>query len=91
MMYKDGCFAKHPHFALNTEMRWCALQAGNIYIRHHTSDAQLTVQELRNMIGGEGHKSTLVQCSRAKARPLNVLHHPSIDFKQCFLQTKFKA
>ena len=48
MMYKDGRFAKHPrfrYFALNTEMRWRALQAGNIYVRQHASDAQLTVQD----------------------------------------------
>ena len=35
MMYKDGRFARHPrfrYFALNTEMRWGALQAGNIYV-----------------------------------------------------------
>ena len=33
MMYKDGRFGKHPrfrYFALNTEMRWRALQAGRI-------------------------------------------------------------
>ena len=57
MMYRDGRFARHPHFryfALNTEMRWRALQAGNIYVRQHTRDAQLTVEELREMVGSEG-------------------------------------
>jgi len=36
MMYKDGRFARHPrfrYFALNTEMRWRALQAGRACTR----------------------------------------------------------
>ena len=36
MMFEDGRFARHPrfrYFALNTEMRWRALQAGRIYVR----------------------------------------------------------
>ena len=35
-------------------MRWCALQAGRIYIRQHPNDARLSVQELRDMVGQEG-------------------------------------
>ena len=57
MMYEDGRFARHPrfrYFALNTEMRWRALQAGRIYIRQHPHDAQLSVEELRGMVGHEG-------------------------------------
>ena len=57
LMYKDGQFAKHPrfrYFALNTEMRWRALQAGRIYVRQHPRDAQLSVEELRDMVGREG-------------------------------------
>ena len=57
LMYEDSRFAKHPRFrffALNTEMRWRALQAGRIYIRQHPGDAQLTVDELRDMVGREG-------------------------------------
>ena len=49
MMYHDGRFARHPRFrylALNTQMRWRALQAGSIYVRQHPQDAQLTVDEL---------------------------------------------
>lgn len=56
-MYKDGRFARHPrfrYFALNTEMRWRALQAGRIYIRQHPHDAQLSVNELKEMVGCEG-------------------------------------
>ena len=57
LMYDDGRFAKHPRFrffALNTEMRWRALEAGRIYIRQHPGDAQLTVDELRDMVGRDG-------------------------------------
>ncbi len=57
LKYEDGRFARHPRFrffALNTEMRWRALQAGRIYIRQHPGDAQLTVDELRDMVGREG-------------------------------------
>ncbi len=44
VVYKDGRFAKHPrfrYFALNTQMRWRALQAGRIYVRQHMLDFQL--------------------------------------------------
>ena len=57
MMYKDGRFARHPrfrYFALNTEMRWRALQTGRIYVRQHPDDAQLSAEELREMVGQEG-------------------------------------
>ena len=57
IMYDDGRFARHPrfrYFALNTEMRWRALQAGRIYVRQHPHDAQLSVEELRGMVGREG-------------------------------------
>ncbi len=57
IMYEDGRFARHPrfrYFALNTEMRWRALQTGRIYVRQHPHDAQLSVEELRDMVGREG-------------------------------------
>ena len=57
LMYDDSRFAKHPRFrffALNTEMRWRALQAGRIYVRQHPSDAQLSLDDLRDMVGREG-------------------------------------
>ena len=57
VMYEDGHFATHPRFrffALNTEMRWRALQSGRIYIRQHPGDAQLSLDELRDMVGREG-------------------------------------
>ena len=57
MLYHDGRFARHPRFrylALNTEMRWRALQTGRIYVRQHPHDAQLSVSELRDMVGRKG-------------------------------------
>ena len=57
MMYGNGRFARHPrfrYFALNTEMRWRALQTGRIYVRQHPHDAHLSVEELRDMVGRPG-------------------------------------
>ena len=57
MQYHDGRFAKHPrfrYFALNTEMRHRALQAGRIYVRQNPHDDHLAIDELRDMIGREG-------------------------------------
>lgn len=57
MMFHDCRFARHPrfrYFALNSEMRWRALQCGNVYVRRHPDDARLTVEELRDMVGREG-------------------------------------
>ena len=56
-MYEDRQFARHPrfcYFALNTEMRWRALQTGRIYVQQCPQDAQLSVEELRDMVGREG-------------------------------------
>ena len=56
MRYGDGQFAKHSHFryfALNTEMRWRALQTGRIFINQHPKDARLTLEELKDMVGRE--------------------------------------
>ena len=57
MMYGEGRFAKHPrfrYFALNTEMRWRALQTGRVYINQHPDDARLTLDDLRDVVGHEG-------------------------------------
>ena len=35
-------------------MRWRALQTGRIYVRQHHQDAQLSVEELRDMVGRDG-------------------------------------
>lgn len=56
-MYNDGRFAKHPRFhffALNPEMRWQALQTGRVYVQQHPGDAQLSLDELRDMVGRQG-------------------------------------
>ena len=56
-MYDDNRFAKHPRFrffALNTEMRWRALQTSRVYVKQHPGDAQLSLDELRDMVGREG-------------------------------------
>ena len=53
-MYDNNRFAKHPRFrffALNTEMRWHALQTGRVYVKQHPGDAQLSLDELRDMVG----------------------------------------
>ena len=57
MMYEDSRFANHPRFrffALNTEMRWRALQTGRVYVKQHPGDAQLSLDELRDMVGRQG-------------------------------------
>ena len=56
MLYRDSRLACHPHFcyfALNTEMRWHALQAGKIYVHKNPHDQRLNVEELREMIGDQ--------------------------------------
>ena len=57
MLYHDGRFAKHcrfRYFALNTEMRWRALQSGQVYVRHNPEDGQLTLEDLQSMMANEG-------------------------------------
>ena len=57
MQYDDGRFARHPRFrffALNTEMRHRAIQTGRVYIRQHPDDGQLSLDELRDMVGRQG-------------------------------------
>ena len=57
LMYVDCRFATHPcfrFFSLDTEMQWCALQAGRIYIRQHPGDAQLSLDVLSDMVALEG-------------------------------------
>ena len=39
-------------FALNTEMRHCALQAGRVYVKQHPGDGQLSLDELRDIMVG---------------------------------------
>ena len=35
-------------------MRWRALQTGRVYVKQHPGDAQLSLDELRDMVGREG-------------------------------------
>ena len=57
MMYEDSRFAIHPcfrFFALNTKMQWRALQTGRVYVKQHHGDAQLSLDELRDMVRRQG-------------------------------------
>lgn len=58
MQFEDGRFAKNSqfrYFALNTEMWWCALQTGQVYMRQHPEDARVMVDDLRDMVGHRGN------------------------------------
>ncbi len=53
MWYKDGRFARHPrwrYFALNSTMRWRALQEGKVYVRQNLNDRQIDVTDIQEMI-----------------------------------------
>ena len=53
LWYKDGRFASHTrwrYFALNSMMRWRALQEGKVYVRQNLKDDQLEVQNIKEMI-----------------------------------------
>ena len=52
MLLEDGRFARHHRFryvALNTVMRWRALQTGRVYIHRHPGSGSLTVDDLRQL------------------------------------------
>ena len=58
-MYKDGRFARHTrwrYFALNSQMRWRALQEGKIYIMQNLTDNQITITDIQERISsGDSH------------------------------------
>ena len=57
LLYDDGRFARHSrfrYFALNTEMRWHALQTGRVYVLQNPEERHLSIDELRHMVGQEG-------------------------------------
>lgn len=59
MWYKDGRFARHPrwrYFALNSIMRWRALQEGRIYVKQNLEDDQLEVADIQEMIASGDKK-----------------------------------
>src|SRR5436305_8748860 len=50
--YKDGRFARHTrwrYFALNSTMRWRALQEGRVYVRQNFNDEQLDVTDIQEI------------------------------------------
>ena len=59
MWYKDGRFARHPrwrYFALNSIMRWRALQGGKVYVKQNLNDEQIDVKNIQEMISN-GNKN----------------------------------
>ena len=59
LLYKDGRFARHSrwrYFALNSQMRWRALQEGKVYVRQNLTDTQITVTDIQEKITqGDNH------------------------------------
>ena len=58
VIYDDSRFVRHPrfrYFALNSEMRWRALQAWCVYIKQDPKDACFSLDKLKSMVecGGE--------------------------------------
>ena len=51
MKYDDG--PRCRYFAVNTVMHFCALQIGRIYVNKHPKEMQLSVEELRELIGNK--------------------------------------
>ena len=52
MRYKDGRFAPHlrfRYFAVNTMMKWQALEAARVFLKQSLSDAACTVEELQEL------------------------------------------
>ncbi|CAB4427787.1 unnamed protein product [Rhizophagus irregularis] len=53
LWFKDGRFGRHSrwrYFALNSTMRWRALQEGKVYVRQNLSEKQLEVSDILEMI-----------------------------------------
>ena len=49
LKYRDGRFARHVrwrYFALNSQMRWRALQEGKVYVKQNLTAQQCTVEDL---------------------------------------------
>src|SRR5579864_9124415 len=59
LKYKDGRFGCHTrwrYFALNSQMRWRALQGGQIYVKQNLNDDELTVTDIQEKIAaGDKH------------------------------------
>ena len=66
ILFGEGQFAKHPrfrYFALNTEMRWRALQTGRIYINQHPEDARLNWMNCGTWLVEKEKSSANVSCT----------------------------
>jgi hypothetical protein len=53
LQYKNGRFVRHTrwwYFALNSQMRWQALQEGKVYVKQNLTDAQITVTDIQERI-----------------------------------------
>src|SRR5581483_11805034 len=53
LWYKDGRFAQHPrwrYFALNSTMRWRALQEGQIFVKQNLNDIPIDVTDVQELI-----------------------------------------
>ncbi len=51
--YRDGRFVQHPrfrYFALNTMMRWRALETGRVFVKQRIGENHLSVEELKDMV-----------------------------------------
>lgn len=58
LKYKDGRFAQHTrwrYFALNSQMRWRALQEGRVYVKQSLNGKQITVEEVQEMAENDSH------------------------------------
>src|SRR6184192_595270 len=58
LKYKDGRFACHPrwrYFALNSQMRWRALQEAKVYVKQSFNGQQCTVEDLQRMVEQDSH------------------------------------
>ena len=58
LKYKDGRFARHPrwrYFALNSQMRWRALQESKVYVKQSFNDQQCTIEDLQRMVEQDSH------------------------------------
>jgi len=58
LKYKDRHFARYTrwrYFALNSQMRWRALQEGKVYIKQSLNAQQCTIEDLQKMLENDSH------------------------------------
>lgn len=81
MLYKDQRFAQHPrfrYFALNTEMRWRALQSGCIYVKQIPKMVHLQSLTFKTWLVEKA-----LHCqTRFKGLRLHYVAHVSIGFSK---------